>query len=414
MRRVTCATVAALIVALGAPASAAPSAPAGWKRWSAAPADCTIWVPERATELDELTWTRCPFQAEGCEALGAPWAARTGWGFGGRLSAASDCTHSYLAVTRAIAADQWETIVLEDPGPHPTVVAAVRQQLPGAGCVVGSVALRRDGDAVTATLPILREAAEAAPVVLLGTPRTLIDRPRIEAFGAPGAAVLAREVAWRSGDLLAVWEHEGRFAVRELATGATRRPTPATAFRFLLEPTPVAGAVLYAAWTGDRGSVWADRGGASRAVLADPAYSYDRFASDGHDAVWTRGRGFVALNTFHRAELWAGQIAGGTVVMPRRVAALDDEAALPLVSLGDGHAALWRSGDDVRIVRLSDGQVRRLPAVAMLSWDGGSGGLEIAGGAVWARASLRGAPGNDLRIVVRFALDALPVVGGAG
>jgi hypothetical protein len=142
-------------------------------------------------------------------------------------------------------------------------------------------------------------------------------------------------------------------------------------------------------------------------VLADATDSYDRFATDGRDAVWTRSRDFVELNTFKTVELWTGQIADGAVAGQRRVMSLAP-GVLPLVSLGEGWAALWRSGSEVRLVRLADGQVRHLPAVAMLSWDGGSGGLVIAGGAVWARASLRGAPGNDIRLLARFALDALP------
>ncbi len=446
-------TVAA---ALGATAAASPArtpmlaAPDGWTPWPSAPAGCAIWIPAsaaRLAQLEQLTWKRCPFQAEGCEALGAPWAARTGWGFGGRLSVASDGTRTFLAITRSVDATQngrpsgtatgapatgasarpraprtegpaatsetWETVVLEDNGSRRVPIAAFRQRVPGAGCVLGSVSLTRSGDAVTAALPILREAAESAPLVVLGDPRMLAGHPeRIERFGGPGGEVLAREVALRRGDVLAVWEHEGRFAVRDLATGATHRPAPgARPFRFLLEPTPVGGAVFYAAWTGDRGSVWAaDLGGTSRPVLDDPVYSHDRFATDGRDAVWTRSRGLVALNTFQTVELWTGRITGGSVTSARRVMTLaGDGAALPLISIGDGWAALWHSGADVQIIRLSDGEARSLPAVAMLSWDGGSGGLVIAGGAVWARASLRGGPGNDLRLVARFALDALPV-----
>lgn len=429
----TRARLALVGLALASATTAAEPAPRDWKPWASAPPGCAIWVPERAqlAKLEELAWRRCPFQREGCEALGATWAARTGWGFGGRLSAASDGKRTYVALTRAVDAGDrgaskaargaapgdsasrvdaqlWETVVLEDDGARRVPVAAFRQRVPGAGCVLGSVSLRRTGNAVTAAVPILREDAESAPVVVIAAPAMLADRPeRVERFGGPDA-VLAREVALRGGDLLAVWEHEGRFAIRDLATGATRRPVPPAPFRALLEPTPIDGGVVYALWTGDRGSVWlADRAGKSRPVLADPADSYDRFATDGRDAVWTRARGFVELNTFQTVELWAGRMVDGAVAAPRRVASLAG-GALPLVSIGDGWAALWTSGSEVQLVRIADGQVRRLPAVPMLSWDGGSGGLVIAGGAVWARASLRGGPGNDIRLIARFALDALP------
>lgn len=431
------------------------AAPRGWMAWGLAPPGCTVWIPESRGELarlGELTWKACPFQSVGCAALGATWAARTGWGFGGRLGAVAAGGATYLTLTRQIEPEIWETLILAGATAL-RPVAAWRQRLPEAGCVLGSVSLTVDGERVTAALPIVRAEAENAPLVVMGAPESLSQQPepmltslpsldgsgtpqdeprdgtrRVESFGAPGAEVMASGVALRRGELLAVWEHEGRFALRDLASGRTARPMPQTsatsasppgdapAFRALLEPTPAAGAVLFGAWTGDRNSVWAaDRHGRTAPLLSDPRASIDRFATDGERAVWLRSTGFRDLNTFAHVELWTGRVAAGAagasagaeLLEPRRVRALPG-GPLPLVSLGEGWAALWNGEDDVVLIRLSDGELRRLPAVPKLSWDGGSGGLAIAGGAVWARASLRGQAGNDSRLVARFALEALP------
>jgi hypothetical protein len=146
--------------------------------------------------------------------------------------------------------------------------------------------------------------------------------------------------------------------------------------------------------------------------LRDSEHSYDGFASDGRDAVWTRSRGFQELNTFSEVELWTGRISGSTIRSARRLATLPG-GTLPLLAIGGGWAALWRDPDDVRLVRLADGLTRRLPEVPALAWDGGPGGIAITGGTVWARASLRDGPGNDIRLVARFDLGALqPVDGG--
>ena len=479
-----------------------PTALAGWTPWPVAPAGCAIWIPDSArtlASLGELTWRACPFAPAGCTALGATWAARTGWGFGGRLSAASSATASsaassgnrtYLAFTRQVQAGLWETVILGGPrapvagpssgpgsvsgspdGPALVPVAAWRQQLWEAGCVLGSPSLTVDDGEVTAALPILRADAQAAPLVVLGAPESITQAPRVEAFGAAGAEVLARDVALRRGELLVVWEHAGRFALRDLASKETFRPSPPLPEAALLEATPIttggdnddndgnndgkaaaaaAGvAAVFTAWTGERGSVWlADRRGVTSPLLVDARHSYDRFASDGERAVWLRSTGREDPGTFARVELWTGRLAGhagdrgsgngdghGNRLTAQRLLRTLPAGALPLVSIGEGWAALWTpppsapsassassapssasspssarpsASPQLLLVRLSDGALRHLPTAAALVWDGGSGGLAIAGGAVWARASLRGRAGNDHRLIARFSLDALP------
>lgn len=450
-------TIKPRVAAVPPSPAATPSPPPGWTSWGLAPPGCTLWIPESRAALErlpDLAWRACPFQPVGCTALGAPWAARTGWGFGGRLGAVAVAERTYLTFARQLEPELWETVVLAGASSqHPALrpVAAWRQRLPEAGCVLGAVSLTADRGRVTAALPVIRAEAENAPWIYLGAPESLSQPPeatlasldglgapldvlaaprdgtrRVESFGGPGAEAMASGVALRRGDLLAVWEHEGRFALRDLTTGQTFRPIPpeaaagppaAPTFRALLEPTPLGGAVVFGAWLGERNSVWmADRRGRTSALLADPRASFDRFTSDGQRAVWLRSTGFRDLNTFDRVELWTAALAGVpagapgrtlALVAPRRLRGLP-AGPLPLVSIGDGWAALWRAEDDVLLVRLSDGELRRLPAVPRLSWDGGSGGLAIAAGAVWARASLRGQAGNDTRLIARFALEALP------
>lgn len=447
--------------------------PAGWMAWSLAPRGCTVWIPESEDVLDglaELEWRACPFLPTGCAALGATWARRTGWGFGGRLAAVAAGARTYLSMTRQIDDGVWETVLLGGATAL-RPVAAWRQRLPEAGCVLGSVSLTAaaaaDGRApqVRAALPILRGDDEVAPLVVWGEPEAMSrasepaprrgglaglaaaasapptsPAPRVATFGGTGAEVLGREVALSRGELLVVWEHEDRFALRDLASGHTSRPAPTwpsqasdtsgrrfparpptgqPAFRALLEATPVDGAVLFNAWTGDLGSVWAaDRAGHTTPLLAEPRASFDRFVTDGHRAAWLRSTGLRALNTFDAVELWTAHVERGALTSPRRVRKLGG-GVLPLLSLGEGWVALWQTAPPegagppagnptVTLVRLSDGELRRLPEVPQLSWDGGSGGLAIASGAVWARASLRGAAGNDYRLLARFELEALP------
>ncbi|MEZ4359805.1 MAG: hypothetical protein R3B48_06465 [Kofleriaceae bacterium] len=374
-------------------------------------------MPEdRATlrAVEDLTWQPCPSPTAGCAALPAPWAARTGWGFGGRLDAIAARGQTYLTVVRQPEPGIWETLVLGGADAA-TPVARWRQRLPEAGCVLGAVSLTLDDGEVTAALPILRGDDETAPVVVLGAPEDLSaqraaapPRRRLATFGGPDAAVLARDVALARGDLLVVWEHEGRFALRAGA-GTTHRPTPTgQAFHALLDATPVAGAVLYSAWTGERGSVWAASArGESRAVLRSDERSYDRFTTDGDQAAWTRARGRRDLNTFDEIELWTARVSARGLRGARRVTALP-AGPLPLVALGEGWAAVWHGGRAVRLVRLADGATRWLPALEGLTWDGGPGGIALAGGAVWARAARVGAAGNDHRLLVRLDLDALP------
>jgi hypothetical protein len=44
-----------------------------------------------------------------------------------------------------------------------------------------------------------------------------------------------------------------------------------------------------------------------------------------------------------------------------------------------------------------------------IDWDGGPHGLVLAGGKAWVKASVSGRPGNDVRHLVRFDLESLPV-----
>jgi hypothetical protein len=373
---------------------AEPLAPARWVRWALAPEGCDVEVPTQLSVVAPVTFSPCPFQENGCEALGAPFAAQAGWGYGGRLEA----NGRFLTFTRAAMPEgTFETLVLEDR----IVVAAFRQTLPRARCVLGTVSVRADG---FATVPLLLQDAETAPVVVLGPIHQLMRRAeRVERFGG-AAAVLPMDFARTSDERLVLKEHGGRFAVRELRTGRTTRPEPPGPYRELLGATPVESAVLYTVWRGDRSSVWSTAG---HSLLDSPTESFDGFVTDGHDAVWLRSTGFTAINTFSQVELWAGTLEGATLTGAHRVVALAP-GPLPLLQLGEGHVVVWRGSDEVRVVRVRDAHLSALPAVPTLEWDGGPGGIAIADAHVWARASLSQGPGNDFRLIARFALEGLP------
>lgn len=363
-------------------------ATAGWVQWPLAPKGCSLEVPARLSSVAPVKFVACPFQAEGCVATGAAFAAQTGWGFAGRL----EVNGRFATLTRAALPEgTFETLVLEDG----VTVAAFRQQLPQSRCVLGTVSVDAEGGA---TVPVLRAAAENAPVVLVGPVRELMKKARrVEQFGGE-AAVLPLDLARVRAGQLTLLEHGGRFAVRELATGKTSRPTPrGEKYLELLAPQPVEGGALYTVWRGERSSVWSVAQGP---VLDDASVSFEGFVTSGRDAAWLRRSG-------EEVELWAATLDGAKLTNARRVTRLAG-GPRPLLALGEGHAVLWRDGLQVRVVRLFDGETRALPQVKTLSWDGGPSGVAVAGGEVWARASLEGGPGNDFRLVARFRIAALP------
>ncbi|HET6150904.1 MAG TPA: hypothetical protein VFH68_25435 [Polyangia bacterium] len=419
------ASVAVRAAAAPAPPSPEPlGAPRGWHAWPMAPAGCRLFVPDDLAALVPPPDTPCAGLASGCRVFTAPWAARSGWGFGGLLSAVRRAGATWIAMSRAPDAGWWESLVLRDG----RVVAGFRTHIPLSGCTLGGPWLERgDGPgAPRAALVVVRAAAQNAPTALLGPADSLVSGvDRVEEFGPPAAALVARDVALVTPTQLILFEHGGRFTLRTLSAAlddvaaaareTTFRPRPDDrSFAYLQQPSAAGNTVLYAAWDGVRGELWRVLDGRSERVLGEEGVSYDALAGDGAHVAWTRARARRGVNRFDEVVLWAAAAdRTGTLQGPHRVARLP-AGELPLVSVGDGWVAARLGASDVRLYRLSDGRERRLPVLAGIGWDGGPSGLVVAGDEVIVKGYLVGqgaSAGNDVRVIARFQARTLRSAG---
>jgi hypothetical protein len=349
----------------------------GWHRWEQAPVGCDLEVPDHLTDIEPLSWKSCPSQMEGCSQLQAPWAERSGWGFGGLLS---------------------EIDLFQDDVP----IGAWRFRVPESNCVAGGPWLGPDG---RAALVVIRADAENEPWVYVSDSRTLIEQPeRIERFGKPEAAVVSRDVAFVSGDLLVLFEHFGRFCLRHLTTGSTERPSPGARVKSLHRPTIAQGKVFYTAWDGRWSSMWmhtAEAKGREEVRLSPrDGFQYDGLVTDGASLAWVRsGEG--------RHELWAMRLPdatsfGGSACIPRRLASLK-AGSLPRLSMGGGWLAAAQD-DRIRLFSLSGRKIFDLPRIPGQAFVGGSQSLVLAGSAVFVKTYPEDGFANDVRFITRFEI----------
>jgi hypothetical protein len=229
----------------------------------------------------------------------------------------------------------------------------------------------------------------------------------------PGAG--HAEVSAVGSGHLVLWEQSGRFALRDLAAGTTVRVgsgADARAPSRWMRPTvPGPYGVLYQDEQRGVGSVRRIAPDGSDELVAGGAASFDAAVADGTHAAWTRAAGRGDDDTYADIELWTTRAVGDRLAPPVRVARLP-AGPLPLLSIGGGWIAARFDAHDVRLWKIADGAdqttARRLPVAGGLDWDGGPQGLVLAGGKAWVKASATGRPGNDVRHLVRFDLDALP------
>jgi hypothetical protein len=378
----------------------------GWQRLATAPSECSVQVTDDPAELLALDWKDCPFATD-CQWAGAPWAEKAGWGFGGLLSVAQDDGHVYMTWARALGGGAWETVMTVDDRP----IAAWRQRQ-GEPCLVGGPWLTPGGEA---SLVLLRRDLEHAPWVLHASPDRLSRRPTVAEFGAPGAAVRPRDISAVAADRLLLWEHSGRFAIRDLKTGTTHRPgtrpDDRARDRWMRPTTPGPYGILYQNESGGIGTVRRISPTGDDELVAGGPASFDNAVADGTHAAWTRATNPDHNGAFTDIELWTAPSRGDHLGPPIRIARLPPGPP-PLLSIGDGWIAARFDAHDIKLWRITDGpdqaNSRRLPTAPDLDYDGGPQGLLLAAGQAWVKASPTSRPGNDVRHLVRFALDALP------
>lgn len=381
------------------------AAPDGWHLWPWAPPDCAVFVPDDIASVPSLSWQTCPFMPDGCGYLDAPWAAQSGWGFGGLLGAAAVSGHTYLSLSKMVSPGWWESDIYEDD--HP--IGAWRSNIPDSACGANGPWLSANG---FAALELVRFSAETSPIIAAGAPEHLLLAPDdIESFFPPGPALIPSGGVNPSPAVLAVDEQYGNLTVRWPSSQITVRPQPpGVAYQDLVDASPVGEAVLYRAFTGGLSSIWAvTSDGKETPLLEDASTSYDALTTDGQYMIWTRSTGYLGINQFQTIELWGSPAVASAAALTPKYLWTSPTHVIPRPAFGDGWAAIRVGIQDVRLVRAADFATRHLPVIPGYTWsEGQADGLAIAGGYVWAKAFPNDAAGNDVRLVVRLAIDKLP------
>lgn len=376
------------------------NAPDGWHLWPFAPSDTAIFVPDDISTVEGITWEPCPFQPQGCEMAGAPWKAVSGWGFGTSIRAAASDAGTLLTFGRE-RNQHWDESVVVAGGDVVSVFAY--NDLESSGHIS-----HHPGTDGKVAAYLVRNQKLNSPYAYISSPETMATQPeRTEFFDA---SVNSYDMLTRSDRLLVMWEDYGRFAVRDLQTGATAHPQPDQDFAFLEMPYPVGDAVIYEAWTGYLGSIWVwTADGKNTRVLGDDTYSYDFPATDGSWVVWNKGTDFIKTNWFQTVELWASPI--GTDIRklePRKLGTIPS-GGLCLPALGDGWVVAGISDTETRLWRLSDGAQKYIPPPPNLTLigNGWTMGMVIAGGKVWVSAATN-PYGSNADYILRYDIESLP------
>jgi hypothetical protein len=386
------------------PPDAAPPDP-GWHRWALTPADCDVMVPDDLTKVDPVPWEPCPFMKDGCERATAPWAAKVGWGYGGSLFAAEGKGSTYLSVIRVIPGGA-EILLLRDKA----IIGAWRERTPSdidPQCMVGGGArLRRGG---TATIVVRRLSSPKTPDVFFGAADQLMMSPKHVVIDAKVPVGL---VADTSDDTIALSLLYDRFAVHDLATGLTELPAPAQKYYQLINPTPVQGGVIYPVYTGAINSVWVRNApGSSIPLLRGDTTSYDWYDTDGVDLVYDRSTGFIDEGTYETVEVFASPVATDPAkLVPKKIFAMPAKSVVPALCVGEGWVSVGTNDAGIYLIRIADGLKRKLPVVpGLLLHDLPRGGVSIAAGRAWLYASLDPGAANDMRYILSFEIDKLPL-----
>jgi hypothetical protein len=377
----------------------------GWHRWQLTPPDCDVMVPDDLAKVDAVPWEPCPFMKDGCERATAPWAEKAGGGYGGSLFVARGNGSTYLSVLRATQ-NGGEMIVLRNKA----VIGAWRYPTSpdvNPQCVIGGGVTLRPGG--TATAVVRRLSAMNTPDVFFGPADQLMTSPKHVVIDAKVPVGVVADSSDKSIALELIYD---RFAVYDLATGFTELPVPGHDWYQLTTPTPIGSAVIYSVYTGGINDIWVRNApGNSIPFLSGDPYSYDWFDSDGVNLVYDRSTGYIQESTFETVEVFASPVATDpTKLVPKKIFTMPPKSVVPALCVGEGWVTVGTNEIGNYVVRISDGQKRKLPDVpGLLFHTFPRAGMAIAGGRVWTMTSLDPGAANDMRFITSFEIDKLPL-----
>ena len=386
-----------------------PPAP-GWTYWPHTPDDCVMHVPEDLSAQAPLTWEPCPEAIApqgGCTWMPATWLENdpNREGFKALLTVTKSGGHHYYSVSRRSSAEKntpFEVILAKDQG---EIVGMWRYASKGR-CAGGPWLY--GGEVV---FPLVRYDHPSEPWLFISTPEAVFTNPGSPIPYDPPPYILPTGFAYLTPTMVYL-QDEGDNAIlldrRTMTYTGIEDPPEAN-----LTPTVTAAGdhIFVNAFAPPTHDVWiASADGGYRMFLGDDTYAYREIDSDGTHLAWARVQGDVE-------ELWVAPVATDPAQLQARKLADLDLLGVPtdFLTVSDGWVALRHPNqpglpESLHLYSIETGEERLMPVPEGMRWLSGFKNLTIIDGEVWAQGiGLNGSAANASHIV-RYDIDAMPIL----
>lgn len=382
----------------------------GWKYWPHTPDDCAIHVPEDLSAQAPLTWETCPDAIApngGCTWMRPTWAEQTGGqGFKSLFTVAKSNGHHYYSVSRLTGTDPHapgEVILARDDGE----IIGIWRMMGSLGRCTGGPWIY--GDEVV--FPLVRMDHPSEPWLFISTPEEIYENPGAPTPYEGPPFILPTGFAYLTPSMVYL-QDEGDDAIlldrKTMQFTGVENPPEAN-----LRPlVTAAGDHIYVnAFAPPTDDVWiASAEGGYRMFLGDDTYGYDELDSDGTHLGWLRVQGDVE-------ELWVAPVATDPdLLQARKLADVDlVGVATDLLTVADGWVALRHPNlpdlpQSLHLYNIETGEERLMPAPEGMYWLSGFKNLTIVDGDVWAMGIPINGSGNNVSYIVRYDIDAMPIL----
>jgi len=383
---------------------------AGWKYWPHTPDDCAIHVPEDLSAQAPLTWETCPQDIApngGCTWMPATWAEETrGEGFKSLFTVTKSHGHHYYSVARRSSAETgtpFEVILAKDQG---EIVGMWRYMATKGRCRGGPWIY---GDEVV--FPLVRADHPSEPWLFISTPEEVFANPGPPIPYDPPPFILPTGFAYLTPTMVYL-QDEGDKAIlldRQTMTFARVEDPPEANLRPLV--TAAGDHIFVNAFAPPTHDVWvASADGGFRMFLGDDTYGYAQLDSDGTHLAWVRVQGDVE-------ELWVAPVATDPAQLQARKLADLDLLGAPtdFLTVSDGWVALRHPNypglpESLHLYSIDTGEERLMPAPEGMRWMSGFENLTIIDGDVWAMGIGINGSGSNVSHIVRYDIDAMPIL----